>query len=268
MLPYITLFGKIIYMYPVMAVIGALAAGIFCCIQAKKKFGENDSMIMLLLIGAVGVILGGHLLYALTNIRYIATVAANPEIISSFGAFVNIAGAVFGGSVFYGGLLGGLAAGSIYIRVKKLDFSEYSDIAACGIPLFHFFGRIGCFLGGCCYGKESEIGFHYESAIIEQLNSTTRFPIQLVEAFVNLLIFAALAFLLNRGFQNGKLLRIYFAVYAAARFIIEFWRGDAYRGFLFGFSTSQIISAAILVVLCVTAALRKLKAVRSSTAGC
>lgn len=259
MFPYFTLFGKTIYMYTVMALVGVFAAGGFCCYYAKKRFGQSDSMIVLLLVGAVGVFFGGHILYALTNIKLIAAVMGNLSIINSFKSFLAVVQLIFGGSVFYGGLLGGLAAGGIYIKVKKLDFKAYSDIAACGIPLFHVFGRIGCFLGGCCYGKESSIGFYYTNAIVDGLNGTTRFPIQLVEAAVNCVIFAAVWALLSRGILKGRLLAVYLAVYAVARFVLEFWRGDEYRGSLFGLSTSQFISVVILIVLIVWCIIKAVK---------
>ena len=57
---------------------------------------------------------------------------------------------IFGGGVFYGGLIGAIAAGMISIKVQKLPFDTATDCLAPSIALFHGFARIGCFLGGCC----------------------------------------------------------------------------------------------------------------------
>lgn len=264
MFPYFIIFGRYIYTYSLLAAIGAIAAGVFCCAAAKRRFKQDDSMLMLLLCGAAGALIGGHILYGITNIRYIAALIKTPGLIKSFSYFIAYVKIIFGGAVFYGGLLGGIAAGSIYIKVKKLDYKAYADIAAAGIPLFHTFGRIGCFLGGCCYGRESEWGIYYKNALLPELVSTKRFPIQLVEAAFNLLLFFLLFYLLKSGRLKGRLMPVYLLVYPAGRFIIEFFRDDDYRGFLFGLSTSQLISivlfataAVIMIVFKVRSAGRK-----------
>ncbi len=68
-----------------------------------------------------------------------------------------------GGLVFYGGFIGGAVALIILARVKKLNLAVITDLCALGVPLAHTFGRIGCFLNGCCYGcvTTSAIGFRY-----------------------------------------------------------------------------------------------------------
>ena len=112
---------------------------------------------------------------------------------------------IFGGSVFYGGLLGGMAAGAIYCKKKKFNISEYSDIIAPGVPLFHFFGRIGCFFGGCCYGIESSFGYTvHGNELLSSVNDVQRFPVQLLEATLNLILFIVLARLLSKGALKGQ----------------------------------------------------------------
>lgn len=143
-----------------------------------------------------------------------------------------------------------MAAGFLYARCgkKKLDLAAYTDMVAPAVPLFHMFGRIGCFLGGCCYGVESDFGFVFEHSLVEAANGVRRFPVQLVEAGFNLLLFAVLAWLLKKGVCKGKLFLLYLLAYSVGRFVLEFWRGDAYRGFLFGVSTSQLISIFLFAV--------------------
>lgn len=116
----------------------------------------------------------------------------------------------------------------------------WASLTAPAIPLFHVFGRVGCFLGGCCYGLPSAWGFVYRYSPVAEANGVSRFPVQLVEAAWNLVLFLLLARLQRRG--RDRLLPLYLALYAPARFLLEFLRGDAYRGIFLGLSTSQWIS--------------------------
>ena len=116
------------------------------------------------------------------------------------------------------------------------------------INCFTCFGRIGCFLGGCCYGVESEHGVVFTDSLIESANGVPRVPVQLYEAVFELALFFALWALLNKGVLKNRLLLVYLFSYAVGRFILEFWRGDEYRGFLFGLSTSQVVSILVFAV--------------------
>ena len=78
-------------------------------------------------------------------------------------------------------------------------------------------------------------------------NGVPRFPVQLVEAGVELVLFLVLLGLFLRGRGRGKLMACWALAYAPARFLLEFLRGDAYRGFFGPLSTSQWISIAVFV---------------------
>lgn len=249
MFPKITIFNKEITMYAVMSLIGILAAGFYAVKKTKEKKQDDNDMIITLLISAIGVFIGGHLLYAIVGYEDVITFLksiGNTNIKETLQLFIT----AFSGSVFYGGLIGGLIFGSIYIKRKKLDKSFY-DIAAPTIPLFHFFARIGCFLVGCCYGIESKIGFTYQNSMVPIANGVTRFPVQLLEALLNLVLFIVLNHLLNKGKYKNKLIYIYLLSYAIIRFALEFLRGDLYRGFIGVLSTSQIISLIIIISIVV-----------------
>lgn len=244
MLPYFNIFGKSISAYASMILIGVLLSGFYVCRIAKKRGHDNNNYIVFLLISAIGVFLGGHIMYAITKINSIIELLSNwTKYVNSFKSFINCMAVIFGGAVFFGGLLGGMAAGLIYGKVKKLDMKEYSDICAPMVPLFHCFGRIGCFFGGCCYGIESKFGFTaHGNELVPSINDVQRFPVQLLEALLNLILFIALDYLLRKNACKGKLFAVYIISYSIIRFFDEFLRGDDYRGFLFGLSTSQIIS--------------------------
>lgn len=122
---------------------------------------------------------------------------------------------IWGGSVFYGGLLGGILAGAVYLRRKGRPLDLWASLTAPAIPLFHVFGRVGCFLGGCCYGLPSAWGFVYRYSPVAEANGVSRFPVQLVEAAWNLVLFLLLARLQRRG--RDRLLPLYLALYAPAR---------------------------------------------------
>ena len=249
MFPYFTLFGKNIGLYPIMTLAGIFVAGIFFCRQVKKAGKDDNDAISFLLWSSLGVFLGGSVLYSLTNIEYYAYFAK----VHNLPTFLKAMQIVFGGAVFYGGLIGGSLVGLFVMHKKKLDKSLYLDLSALFIPLFHGIARVGCFLGGCCYGIESEFGFTaHGNDISPAVNDVCRFPVQLLETAGNLLIFALLFYLYRKRKMVGSLIYLYLGLYAILRFCDEFLRGDEVRGFVIGWlSTSQFISifaAAIALV--------------------
>lgn len=146
MLPNINIFGKDVATYMLCVLAGVFVSGIYVCRTAKKRGHDDNDYIVFLLIAAIGVFFGGHIMYGITQIRaFIEVVTHLSKYITSFTTFIGMVSYIFGGSVFYGGLLGGMLICVIYAKIKKLDLTEYSDICAGFVPLFHFFGRIGCF---------------------------------------------------------------------------------------------------------------------------
>ena len=221
--------------YAVIALIGALISGALAEHEAVKRGIHPFYMIEVLLIGAIGVLVGSHLLFFLQRLHMIGK--------ASFWELIS-------GSVFYGGLFGGLAAGVAFVRHKQYDMPLYADIAAFTIPLFHGIARIGCFMAGCCYGIECSFGFTMTQSDVYLANDVSRFPVQLLEASLELILFAVLygAFFRKRK-AKGKLLWIYLISYAIIRFLDEFLRGDdVLRGIYGPFSMSQWISLLVLVM--------------------
>lgn len=255
MYPILYFAGRPIGTYTLCAIVGILLAGWYACRAARVRKQDENEVIILLLVSVVGILLGSHLLYALTNLGPLL-IAWQESAGQGFMLRLEAVAPYVGGAVFYGGLLGGLAAGALYLRIRRLPFAAYADIAAPAIPLFHAFGRIGCFLGGCCYGIPWEGGITYTRALSPEANGVARFPVQLLESALLFALFFLLAALFRLGALRGKLLALYLAVYAVLRFLLEFLRGDAIRGVYFGLSTSQWISLAILLALGVAALAR------------
>lgn len=250
MCPYINFFGFPISSYGLMVVCGIVACIIYSYLQLKRRSGIVDvTLIFSALWIALGVFLGSHILYGITNLDQIIKLFQTANV-----TFRNFSEGLFdlvmlmGGMVFYGGLLGGAIAEVIYLKVTQKDIAEYCDFFVPCIPLFHFFGRIGCFLGGCCYGIEFPIGFTYTHAAIESANGVCRLPVPLIEAFFNILIFIFLLVCYNKNkIKKGNLILVYCFTYPIIRFADEFLRGDKIRGFWGPLSTSQWISLAIFV---------------------
>ncbi len=243
MFPGFYLFDKFLSSYTLSAIVGIFAAGIFAVFTYKKKTGDYYPMLLTLILSAIGVFIGGGLLYGITNIEYWHYLFEA----KSFDEFLTFAAAIFGGSVFYGGLLGGMAAAGIVIRIKKYPADLMTDTAAPAVALFHGFGRIGCFLGGCCYGVEVPWGVTFTHSLNESANGVPRMPVQLFESGFEFLLFFFLFLLLKKEKMKGRLFSLYLILYGIFRFIIEYFRGDTYRGFIFGLSTSQFISIFVVI---------------------
>lgn len=249
MFPTVEIFGRTVGMYGVCAAVGFLLMLLCTALLARRRGMDPDAAVVLALVAFGGAAVGAVVLYGITNIPVMA------RVVEAFRAgaypspldFVRDLALCFGGFVFYGGLVGGLVACCLYSRRRGWNVPEVLDIFAVAVPLFHVFGRIGCFLGGCCYGVEADWGPVFTDAPIAQANGVHRVPIQLIESACNLVIFCSLLALFLKGRMRGRLVAVYGLAYGTVRFVDEFWRGDAYRGIWGPFSTSQWISVVLVV---------------------
>ena len=251
MLPKISIFGLLVPSYGICAIIGLIFASVMVYFSLKgRKDYSKTHLIFMLLCAMGGAAVGSRFVYMITRIDVMVYTAQNGiNIFESFDTFKEFITLILGGMVFYGGLLGALLAVKLYTIKTKVDFDIYADAFAPAIPLFHAFGRIGCLLGGCCYGIETSWGVHYTHITQSGTEITvTRLPLPLIEACCNILIMLALLILRRRGFKKGSILAFYFVFYSVVRFTDEFFRGDEIRGKLFGLSTSQWISIILLFV--------------------
>lgn len=250
MFPTFDIFGRQIGTYGVMVVLGIAA----CFLVARPLVKRADiniydfSLTMIAMAGAL--LITASLVYGMTNIRILIYGFSHFDTLGWSGLW-DVIKYAFGGIVFYGGFIGGGIGILIYTKYVK-DVREKRgdilDIYAVLTPLFHTFGRIGCFLGGCCYGVESKFGITvHGNTVNPTVNDVNRFPIQLVEAGCNLILFFVLLYLLKKGVMKHRMIYLYMLTYPVIRFIDEFFRGDFYRGIFFGLSTSQWISIGLFV---------------------
>jgi len=207
----------------------------------------------------------GMLLDFTTWILLVALVGAKVlMIISDWSAYAGNLGSIFSystfmaGGVFYGGFIAAAFFGVWYVRVHKLSFWKMADIYAPAIALGQSVGRLGCFAGGCDYGRAttSSWGVVFTDPRAHELAGVPLgvriFPTQIFESLATLVIFGVLLWCYRRKTRDGQVFLLYMTLYAVARFFLEFLRGDEDRGFVFNhlLSTSQFI--AILALLAVT----------------
>jgi phosphatidylglycerol---prolipoprotein diacylglyceryl transferase len=159
------------------------------------------------------------------------------------------------GGVFYGGLLGALPVAWWYSRRHALDGWKTADVLAPGVAIGQSLGRLGCLAAGCCHGRPADVPWAvtfrdaYAARTVGTPLDTPLHPTQIYESAATLVLFVILLFLAGRKKFNGQVALAYLGLYSVIRFAIEFYRGDAARGTVFGgwISTSQFIS--LLLVL-------------------
>ena len=153
-----------------------------------------------------------------------------------------------GGFAYYGGFLFAIPTVIIFCKKNKWNFWKIADILTPPVALGLSFGRMGCFLAGCCYGKECDLPWAIKFPP-QTLGKAGVFlhPTQTYESIAVLIIFAILIFYQNRKRFHGELFFILLILYGIARSSIEFFRDD-HRGVFFNniISTSQIISIPLI----------------------
>lgn len=155
-----------------------------------------------------------------------------------------------GGLVYYGGLIGASLAGLIYLHWKKLPLWKIADIIAPSIALGSVFGRIGCLLNGCCYGRACDLPWAISFPPGNPLGSPTTpvHPTEIYDALLNFALYLFLAWLFRRRKFDGQIFATYLICYAVTRSFVEYFRGDyndAHHHF--GLTPGQLVSVPIFV---------------------
>lgn len=220
-----------VYGYGLMIATGVLAGWGVAEYRARKLKADAEHVFFLMLWCLLGGFLGAKILFWITEWE---------EIVSDPGF---IFWTMADGFVVYGGILGGIFAGWLYCRIKKIRFLEYFDLMIPSVALAQGFGRIGCLLAGCCYGRETKgwpsITFH-DSDFAP--NDIALVPTQIYSSILDFMHFAVLLYIACHKKADGQVAAWYMILYSIGRFILEFFRGDLIRGSVGIFSTSQFIS--------------------------
>jgi phosphatidylglycerol:prolipoprotein diacylglycerol transferase len=191
-------------------------------------------------------------------------------VISDFKNFVHnpleIIQVYRGGLIYYGGFMAAGIALVVFARMHRERILSLLDFVATSVPLGHFFGRIGCFLNGCCHGKEysglfsvtfpgypdkSPAWFTQTDAghiNYYAVRTLPVHPVQLYEAALNLVVFALVLMTYRRRTRDGTTTAIYLLSYPLVRFAMEFLRGDErMRSTSLGLDVAQILSIVLFV---------------------
>jgi phosphatidylglycerol---prolipoprotein diacylglyceryl transferase len=152
---------------------------------------------------------------------------------------------------FYGGFIGALIMSAIFFRRNpQLPFWKAADVCAPAIALGQAIGRIGCLMAGDDFGRVTTVPWAITFTDPDAASiggaplGVPLHPVQLYESIVCLILFVVLVRLIRRKRFDGEVILAYTFLYAVARFVLEFYRGDADRGFVLGglLSTSQFIA--------------------------
>lgn len=223
-----------IHSYGVMIAIGVACALIMGARRAKARNMSTDAIWDLGLLVLISGFLGAKLLFCIVEWDRLFR---DPLAVLSGSGFV-----------VYGGIIAGIIAALIYCRKKKLSFLKYFDLIIPSVAVAQGFGRIGCFLAGCCYGCETNlpIGIVFHNSAIAP-NGVSLFPSQLFSSGGDFLIALILILYARKDRSTGKVGGLYLILYSVGRFAIEFFRSD-YRGNVGFLSTSQFVAIFMLAV--------------------
>jgi len=223
-----------IYSYAVLIVLGTFVASIYTKWRTKKELGilelSNNFIYLIFIAGFVG----GKVFFYLEKPTYYLS---NPKLmLDNFS----------GGFVFYGSFITIVPVVIWYLKKYKIPILPMLDILAITVLIVHSIGRLGCFFGGCCYGKptDSFIGMTFPKT-----NGNLVYPSQLFEIIALLIIMLFLFYLKKKQKFKGQLFLSYIILYAIARSFLELFRGDS-RGFIIKdiLSHSQFIGIILIAI--------------------
>ena len=220
--------------YGLMIAIGVCTALFIGERRANKRGLSGDALYPLTLVCAFGGFLGAKMLYCIVEWRLFLQ---DPLVCLSSSGFV-----------VYGGIIMGVFAGWLYTKIRKLSFWKYFDIVLPSVAIAQAFGRIGCFLAGCCYGAETEAwyGIAFSHSDFAP-NGVKLIPTQLISS-AGMFAIAGILFCYARKERTpGKVGALYLILYSIGRFLVEFLRND-HRGTVGILSTSQFLSILILIL--------------------
>src|SRR6478752_8539752 len=225
-----------IYTYGVLLASAYLLGLKLAMVRAQARGLDQARVLDLGIYIIISALVGAKLLLVVTDFR---TFVSDPSELITLAR---------SGGVFYGGLILAVSVALWYIRKIGLPLWTTCDVFAPGIALGHVVGRFGCFFAGCCYGRPTTepwgITFTdpFAAANVGTPLGVPLHPTQLYEAAAEFLILLALLTTERKGRPfAGRTFWLYMLLYAASRFVIEFYRGDE-RGSVGMFSTSQFIS--------------------------
>lgn len=169
-----------------------------------------------------------------------------------------------GGLTYYGGFIGASLIAVWQLKRDQFPFWRAADMAGMFVPLGLGYGRMGCLLAGCCFGRTSGLPWalrfparsptadkQIEVGLLHSAREASLpvHPTQIYESVGCLILAAILILYLHRRKRyDGQVFLAFVTGYAVLRFMIEFLRSDDRGGWL-GLSTSQIIGIGMLALV-------------------
>lgn len=233
-----------IYTFGLLLAAAYVAAFWWMMRQGRREGLDADALSSLGFWAIAGAIIGAKLLMIL---RDLPDDLARPSGIFSMSVLTSAGD-------FYGGFIGALVAAALFFRRHPaLPVWRAADVCGPAIALGQAIGRIGCLMAGDDYGRPTNLPWAvtFTDPAAATLGGAPLgvplHPVQLYESVICLMLFAVLVRVARRRRFDGEVILAYTLLYAIARFILEFFRGDLDRGFVFGglLSTSQFIAAMI-----------------------
>ncbi|MCP2501182.1 MAG: prolipoprotein diacylglyceryl transferase [Deltaproteobacteria bacterium] len=233
-----------IYSYGVFVAIGFLAALWVSGREIARQGLDREKFLDMGFWVVLSAIAGARLFHVLVYWRQYAE--APGEILKLWN----------GGLVFYGGFIAATAACVVFLRRNRMPFLPVADASSIGIVLGLAFGRLGCTMAGCCFGKPTDLPWAViftDPACLAPLNVPLH-PTQIYESIGGFAIFGILYAARDRFRTPGTRFWTMLILYGAARAFFEIFRDDP-RGFVGPFSESQVVSA-LLIAYAVVSILR------------
>jgi len=236
MCPTFSLFGLNVPFFGTMMLVGMLAAFLLILKNRKNIPYCDDDILSMALTAIISGFVGSKLLYWIVELDEII---ADPHFLLE---------SLTAGFVFYGALITGVLSVIVFAKKKKQSFFAYADLALPAFCIGQGFGRIGCFLSGCCYGAptDSVLGVVFPAGSAAPAG-VPLLPTQLFEAAFCIVFALVLSVIFFREKKYGTVSGIYMIGYGVWRFIIEFFRSDD-RGAVGALSTSQFIGIFVILV--------------------
>lgn len=213
--------------YGTMVALGLLVSWFVLQREAKRKGLDVLARDLLSLYGWMLVAgwIGGKLYYVLSSYDEFRGIWAR-------GKPAEIVGKGF---VFYGSLLTCIPTMRWWLKKRGLPFLPVLDVAILAAPIMLGLGRVGCFLAGCCYGHRCDVPWAVEYPASHATRGVPVHPAPLYETLGCALVLAILWWGVRpRARFPGHVVAAYFVLYGVERFFVEFFRGDAARGFVVG----------------------------------
>lgn len=234
--------GFTVYSYGFMIGLGIIMGFIVLYYRMKKYNLDYDKSIDMMLWGIIPGFIFAKLTYVLVELQTLK--------VYYYTSRDNFNLSIRNGFVIYGGIIAGIIFIFLYLKVKKLDIGTYMDVGIASVALAQGFGRIGCFLAGCCYG----IGYSGPLNVKFPFTGygpmdTPLLPTQLIFSLADFINFGILCLSKRYNKIKGGTMALYMITYGLGRFGLEFLRGDE-RGTILGVSTSQFISICMVPVGC------------------